>query len=48
MSQYRIVIPYSFISQPDTRNQLVGNNVAAVICKGKMFYGIFGDVSVVL
>jgi len=36
-----IVIPQSFVSQ--YIKDLPGNNIAAVICNGNMFYGIFGD-----
>jgi len=36
-----IVIPESFVNKHSA--DLPGNNVAAVICNGKMFYGIFGD-----
>jgi len=36
-----IVIPESFVNKYP--KDLPGNNVAAVICNGNMFYGIFGD-----
>ncbi|KAJ5720446.1 uncharacterized protein N7483_008380 [Penicillium malachiteum] len=36
-----IVIPDKFGTQ--YRSVLPGNNIAAVICDGKMFYGIYGD-----
>ncbi|RHZ43460.1 glycoside hydrolase family 75 protein [Aspergillus thermomutatus] len=36
-----IVIPQHFYKAYES--QLTGNNVAAVICNGKMYYGIFGD-----
>ncbi|KAF8336588.1 fungal chitosanase of glycosyl hydrolase group 75-domain-containing protein [Cantharellus anzutake] len=38
-----IVIPDSFVSQHSSR--LPGNNVAAVLCNGKLFYGILGDTN---
>lgn len=36
-----IVIPESFVNKH--AQDLPGNNIAAVICAGKMYYGIFGD-----
>jgi len=36
-----IVIPESFVNK--NIKDLPGNNVAAVICNGNMFYGVFGD-----
>jgi len=36
-----IVIPQSFVDKHS--KELSGNNVMAVICDGKMYYGIFGD-----
>jgi len=36
-----IVIPESFVNK--NSKAIPGNNLAAVICNGKMFYGIFGD-----
>jgi chitosanase len=36
-----IVIPETFVSKH--AGDLPGNNVAAVICNGNLFYGIFGD-----
>lgn len=38
-----IVIPQSF--QTKNEKLLPGNNIAAVICDGKIYYGIFGDTN---
>ncbi|PLN81936.1 Chitosanase-domain-containing protein [Aspergillus taichungensis] len=38
-----IVIPQKFLSANE--NLLSGNNIAAVICNGKMYYGILGDAN---
>ncbi|KAG2413844.1 hypothetical protein HFD88_003033 [Aspergillus terreus] len=38
-----IVIPQKYLDH--NGNALKGNNIAAVICNGKMFYGILGDAN---
>ncbi|KAF9884410.1 hypothetical protein FE257_001810 [Aspergillus nanangensis] len=38
-----IVIPQKYLSANE--DSLAGNNIAAVICDGKMFYGILGDAN---
>ncbi|KAL3450373.1 fungal chitosanase of glycosyl hydrolase group 75-domain-containing protein [Aspergillus insuetus] len=39
-----IVIPQKYVSSGN-QDAIPGNNVAAVICNGKMFYGILGDTN---
>ncbi|KAL2788801.1 fungal chitosanase of glycosyl hydrolase group 75-domain-containing protein, partial [Aspergillus keveii] len=39
-----IVIPQEYVSSGN-QDAIPGNNVAAVICNGKMFYGILGDTN---
>ncbi|TQV98430.1 fungal chitosanase [Cordyceps javanica] len=36
-----VVIPDKF--QSEHQNELAGNNLVAVICNGKLYYGVFGD-----
>ena len=38
-----IVIPQKYVNT--VMSALPGNNVVAVICDGKMYYGIFGDTN---